>query len=457
MSRLRYFSIFILAFALTCLWNFAAGSSSPVSGDDIWAATSVMGRWLDTIVFTLRFDLHPPLYYFLLNIWAVVSQSDLWLRASSVFIHALLVVSCYVVAKRRSGDEKVALLACLLVLISPALLDYSNNLRMYGLIALLSVWIFHFTESIVSENYKHWLLLFVLELALVYTHAIGIIFVFFHFLYGLICLTGEARGKLFRWIVHHALIFIASIPVLLNSLVRSAEHAAIPSPLDMASLYSMVWLPPGEFKLVALVVSVGFIALLVANKRHWKVGLCYVVSPIFIYFAVSVLVKPLWLGRNFIFSFPILLIVFSQWVVCNSALNGRIKYTLVVALIVSCLTSQWLSVLNLPPGNFSITLRDIQNKKNMTDRLCIVVPESIDKYWSLMRYTVGTEWGNPLVIQPESSERWIGIINKIPEGISEFLKLKPKQHFATGNGYVVTTNPMQGCSSYNMGEVYFVN
>ncbi len=37
-----------------------------VEGDDIWAATSIVGSVIDNIVFTLRFDLHPPclLYFF---------------------------------------------------------------------------------------------------------------------------------------------------------------------------------------------------------------------------------------------------------------------------------------------------------------------------------------------------------------------------------------------------------
>ena len=95
----------------------------------MWAATSILGNPLDSIVFTLRFDLHPPVYYSLVDLWATISKSDLWLRSSTMATHSALVASMYYIADKLYSN-KVAVIASVLILVSPLLLEYSNQLRM---------------------------------------------------------------------------------------------------------------------------------------------------------------------------------------------------------------------------------------------------------------------------------------------------------------------------------------
>ena len=45
---------------------------------------TVHGPWV-ALVNILRFDLHPPLYYLQLSLWALVSHDDVWLMANSIF------------------------------------------------------------------------------------------------------------------------------------------------------------------------------------------------------------------------------------------------------------------------------------------------------------------------------------------------------------------------------------
>ena len=91
-------------------------------------------------------DIHPPLYYLLLRGWReVVGASEFSLRALSAFAGIGTVAATFalgkVVASRSlegSGPPVVAPVAALLAAVNPALVYYSQEARMYSLLALLA-------------------------------------------------------------------------------------------------------------------------------------------------------------------------------------------------------------------------------------------------------------------------------------------------------------------------------
>ena len=84
-------------------------------------------------------DIHPPLYYALLHGWAaLLGASPTALRLLSVIVGVLTIPLLYWVA-RRMLSARVALLATFLLTINPLHVYYSQEVRMYGLVALLSV------------------------------------------------------------------------------------------------------------------------------------------------------------------------------------------------------------------------------------------------------------------------------------------------------------------------------
>jgi mannosyltransferase len=84
-------------------------------------------------------DIHPPLYYLLLRAWrAPLGASEFSLRAFSAFTGVLLVA----IASRLAHDLaglRTALVGALLVTVNPALVYYSQETRMYGLLAFWAV------------------------------------------------------------------------------------------------------------------------------------------------------------------------------------------------------------------------------------------------------------------------------------------------------------------------------
>jgi len=80
-----------------------------------------------------------PLYYLLLSFWiTLVGRSDFGVRFFSLFWGVLLVPLIYQVG-RRWLERRVALLAALLVGLSPYLVWYSQEAKMYSFLAFLSL------------------------------------------------------------------------------------------------------------------------------------------------------------------------------------------------------------------------------------------------------------------------------------------------------------------------------
>jgi 4-amino-4-deoxy-L-arabinose transferase-like glycosyltransferase len=102
---------------------------TPRSFAEIAAATSV--------------DIHPPLYYWLLSVWAVpFGPGEAALRGFSVLLGTLMVWVTWGLGRSLTGPA-VGLAAAALLAISPLAVQYSQEVRMYaqaGLLAAASSW-----------------------------------------------------------------------------------------------------------------------------------------------------------------------------------------------------------------------------------------------------------------------------------------------------------------------------
>ena len=104
-------------------------------GYSVWFAT----RPLAEMVSLTAQDIHPPLYYALLHGWAaLLGTGPAALRLPSIVVGVLTIPLLYLVA-RRMLSTRAALLAAFLLTINPLHVYYSQEVRMYGLVALLSM------------------------------------------------------------------------------------------------------------------------------------------------------------------------------------------------------------------------------------------------------------------------------------------------------------------------------
>ena len=113
----------------------------------IWAGADAPYTW--DVTFALVEEKHPPAYYLTLHYWQNfldlfgLGQNDIALRALGSLFGVLTVLGVLLLVTRLSG-RRVALLAGLLVALSPALVWYSQELRMFQPAVTGIVWGIYF-------------------------------------------------------------------------------------------------------------------------------------------------------------------------------------------------------------------------------------------------------------------------------------------------------------------------
>jgi len=146
------------------------------------AMTGLRSRWdfeylLDEIVSGDQM----PFYFFMT--WSIskyLGNSVLVLRGLSVIFGLISMIPIYLIA-RRFGKE-AALISILLFAVSPTMLYYSQEARMYMFMVFLSAFSIHFFLNIVDQEREKrtvsLIMLLFINILLVYTHYFGILFVF---------------------------------------------------------------------------------------------------------------------------------------------------------------------------------------------------------------------------------------------------------------------------------------
>jgi predicted membrane-bound mannosyltransferase len=95
---------------------------------------------------TLRYDIHPPIYFLLLYLWERVggAETEAWLRLLTVAISMAWMALALVWLK--SYGRSAALIAGLILATQPFLVRYSQDIRNYALLILFTVVAFYFTS-----------------------------------------------------------------------------------------------------------------------------------------------------------------------------------------------------------------------------------------------------------------------------------------------------------------------
>ena len=166
LTPLLLLAILLLAFGLRfyrldaqSLWN-DEGTSVAVAQCD-----------LATITRDAAHDIHPPLYYWLLSGWLrLLGHSEAAVRSLSVLLGVVLVALTYLLG-RWLGSRWLGLVAALLAAVNPFQVYYSQEARMYVLLAVLAAGTMLALARLVERpSLLGFAFLVLLEVAGLYTH-----------------------------------------------------------------------------------------------------------------------------------------------------------------------------------------------------------------------------------------------------------------------------------------------
>lgn len=269
---------------------------------------------LGSIVSGTAADTMPPLYYFLLHFWMMVSSSIGYIRLLNVILNLLTIGILYLMTKQLFG-EQVGWWAAALTAVSPLQIYHSQDVRMYALLALTqTVYLFCFVNIYHTNPGKNrlgwWVGLVIAGTAALYTHNLA---GFLLILPNAFLLFRREWGKFGQLILAQVTMVFLAIPWLVFvpgqvSKVQAAFWTPRPGVLEVVqlllqnhvSLPSPTWLYP-----VALILALFALVLIVMNlfRRGIKdANLQFVLWVAFglpaLLFAISYLMRPVFLARG---------------------------------------------------------------------------------------------------------------------------------------------------------------
>ncbi|WP_265108764.1 glycosyltransferase family 39 protein [Halosolutus halophilus] len=279
-------------------------------------------------------DPHPPFYYLLLSGWtAVFGTTELATRLLSALVGVATVVVLYGVG-RRLFDREVGAIAALLVAVSPFHVWYSQEVRMYNLLALLTALSFYWFVRIqaaksADEGGVRGDIGYVVSAVLLgYTHVFGLFAILaqnaYVFSRPLVRIVPRSRLTVRRWIALQGITAVLLLPWAVRLFRRvTAAHAGEASNVSWIPLPTAetVWQTFAAYLggylfdeslpiLVSLVVA-GCLVLAISSDRRTAaetnrqdapvnavyVTLLWLVVPILVPIGLSYVVTPIFVDR----------------------------------------------------------------------------------------------------------------------------------------------------------------
>ena len=174
-------------------------------------------------------DTHPPLYYWALKAWGdTFGSSELDLRSLSAVCGLLAVVLTWLIGRLLFGPLP-ATLAALLLAAAPLAVYYSQEVRMYAQVTMLSL-------VAVYAYARRWTWLYALAgLATLYTQYLGAAVLIALNMHALLWWRSQTRREWLGWLAANAVIALGFLPWL-PTFIAQQSHALNTSPRTPAGL-----------------------------------------------------------------------------------------------------------------------------------------------------------------------------------------------------------------------------
>ncbi|MBI4050017.1 MAG: glycosyltransferase family 39 protein [Candidatus Doudnabacteria bacterium] len=329
--------------------------------DEAFSALFLRYPWRE-MLYQISLDVHPPLYYIVLRLWAYVAGQSLFgLRLLSIIFGILTVWAGYRFALAAFKNKKIASLAAILLAVNPFQVQYALEMRMYALgMFLIMLSSFFLVRALETEarrkKLRFWAGFVLASTAALYTHYYLLFSVGAQALYLLCYFLKKRRLKiLFEGALAYCSIFflyLAWVPVFLVHLQNVQGGYWIP-PMDRWSVPGTFWkIMFGDFAANHATLAISAIAVLVLTAYFLKKNQSFHKWLIFLNILIPVsaaivfsLKTSLYLDRYFVFVslYFSILIAAAFW----SIPRFFVRWLLITALILASLLAFFRNWQNL--------------------------------------------------------------------------------------------------------------
>lgn len=208
-------------------------------------------------------DQHPPLYALLLHFWLLPRDDPWWTRLFSVLL-GTATIPVGALLGRAAGGRRLGLIAACLVALSPELVRYSQEARMYALVVfLVSLGTFFLIQAIERRSRASWLAFGAATALLVYTHNVALLLIPAQaiFVFWKTRQDPPARRAYTATMVGVGALWLPWAPILLHQaagvIQRFWTSAPTPSSVGQTILDLLAAFPPGTATVVGLHIPLG--------------------------------------------------------------------------------------------------------------------------------------------------------------------------------------------------------
>src|SRR3989344_2202479 len=321
-------------------------------------------------------DVHPPLYYILLKLWASIFDTSLLsLRLFSVAGAATTILAAYVFTAYASNDRRAGLIAALLVAVSPFQIQFAWEARMYTLGTTLALASSYGLLRAVRRN-KGWGAYVALAAAFAYTHYFALFTLAAHAVFILLQRSRRRQPKVYLAAALVLLLYLPQLPILLQQNAQVQQNYWIP-PLKIWSLPNTIYhmfVPANAFPpalLGALATGILGLALIISLMAFWvrrqrslprdvrHFLSATILVPFALAAAISAVSQSLYLDRFFIFTHVFMLAGLALLAVKLSARSRVLTTTLLIAGFLVAFAARWQEL-------------DIPHKGGMQDAVAFI-------------------------------------------------------------------------------------
>jgi mannosyltransferase len=362
---------------LRCLFIQSRG----IQYDDAFSIFLSQGK-LSQIVSGTAADTMPPLYYFLLHFWYLVSSELWWLRLLSVMLSLISVGLIYQIVQSLAG-ESAAFFAGGLAAISPLQIYHAQDLRMYALTTCLVMGYFFFFLRLWQAEDKRrigdWIGIILCSAGALYAHNLSGFLLLFP--YGFLFFR-KAWRWIFKLAMAHGVSLVLFIPWLIRvpgQVEKIQQSFWTPRPgvveVIQAGMLGASNLPLGKNWLIpAAILSLGAICLVLIevwrNRKKlgdmklliWCTGL-----PGFALFLISYLMRPLYVPRAFLAAY-LALDGLAGWAIWLGWKKGGGKILLGLFILAAIVTLPYqLTFAGFPRSPYQAAMRDLAGEQQSGD------------------------------------------------------------------------------------------
>jgi hypothetical protein len=316
----------LLIFAVISLWTI---TKSSIWFDEAFGAYMIHYNFIDIARYTAT-DVHPPVFYWLLKIWTMIfGTSELGLRSMSVFFGGVVIIFGYLLTNKLF-TKTAARISLIFMVLAPMFIRYSQEARMYMLLAAIALAATYvLTYAVNSKRKLPWVIYGILVGLGMWVHYYAATVWIAHWIWRADNIRrtskkGEFRRKFFskEWMLAHYIavgIFLPWLPVFIGqSLVVQIAGFWIPpvnpgTPLNFLTniVYyrdlsdTTAW---WAFGIIAAAVFLGVLAYKVykslnkTDRQSYRLIMTLAFVPIIILFLISIPIRPTFIDRYLITS-----------------------------------------------------------------------------------------------------------------------------------------------------------